>query len=131
MKKLFIFLALISVVLLFCIYFSSPYINFYNSEFLHPLFWTLIPLTVLFFLSSFLKNIKPKPVFLTIFIFSIIAFIILSQVDTTCSPIVCIDRNFGALMLSSLFSIVCFIVLFIKNNNNNNQEKPEKNYFIK
>lgn len=115
MKNHFIYTVIVFVALLIFIYFSGPYINFYNSKFLHPLFWTLIPLTILFFLSSFLKNIKVKPFIFGIFLFSVIAFLILSQVDTTCSPIVCIDRNFAALMISSVFSIVYFIVQFFKN----------------
>jgi|SRR3989344_4988471 len=114
-QKLFMLPVIIFLSLIVFIYFSSSYINFYNSEFLHPLFWILIPLTALFFLSSFLSNISLKYIFLTTLVFGIIAFIILSQVDTTCSPIVCIDRNFAALLLSSLFSIICFIILFFKN----------------
>lgn len=97
------------------IYYLSPNISFYNSEFLHPLFWFLIPLTILYFLASFLNNIKIRHFSITIFLFSVASFIILSQVDTTCSPIVCIDRNFAALMLSSTFSIIYFIIQFFKN----------------
>ncbi len=115
MKKKFIYLVLASVVLLFYIYFSSPYINFYNVEFLHPLFWALIPITCLLFFCIFLKHITQKSFFLTLLIFGVIDFIILSGIETTCSQIVCYDRNASALILSSLFSVIYFIVLLLKN----------------
>lgn len=115
MKIKFIYPVVIFIILLIFIYFSSPYINFYNTEFLHPLFWTLVPVTCLLFLCIFLKRINPKPVFITILIFGVIDFIILSGISTTCSQIVCYDRNISALILSSLFSIIYLIILLVKN----------------
>lgn len=114
-NKIFLLFIIILTLVDILVYFSSPYINFYNSEFLHPLFWFLIPLIILFFLSSFLSHIQVKKFLFGIFLFSVISFIILSQVSTTCSPIVCIDRNFGALILSSVFSIIYFVIQFLKN----------------
>lgn len=115
MKKKLIYLELFFIILLFYIYFASPYISFYNTEFLHPLFWTLMPLACLLLFCVFLKNINPKLFFLTLIIFGIIDFIILFGIKTTCSQVVCYDRNSSALILSSLFSVIFFIVLFLKN----------------
>ena len=115
MKKPFIVTVVIFIILLIYIYFSSSYINFYNTEFLHPLFWTLIPLTCLLFLCIFLKRITPKSVLITILSFGVVDFIILFGIPTTCSQIVCYDRNTSALIISSLFSIVYFIVLLFQN----------------
>ena len=113
--KIFITPVIVFVLLDIFIYMASPYIDFYNVEFLHPLFWTLLPLTILLFLSSFLKNIKPKFVFTTIGIFCIADFVLLFQIDPVCSQIVCFDRNISALIFSSLFSLIYFIVLLVKN----------------
>ena len=115
MKKIFICLTLISLMLLVYIYFSSPYLNFYNVEFLHPLFWTLIPITCLLFLCIFLNNISQRSFFSVLAIFGVIDFIILSEINTTCSQIVCYDRSSSALLLSSLFSIIFFIILLFRN----------------
>ena len=43
-----------------------------------------------------------------------IEIIILSGINPICSQIVCYDRSNVALILSSIFSIVSFIVLFLK-----------------
>lgn len=93
---------------------NFSYLNPYNAEFFHPLFGTLLPLTLLLFFSSFLKNITQKSFFLTLLVFGIIDFIVLSGIETTCSQIGCYDRNASALILSSLFSIVYFIILWLK-----------------
>ncbi len=119
MKKIFILPIVVFVVYLFFVYFASPYINFYNTEFLHPLFWFLIPITLLLFLCIFIKNIKPKDVFFTILVFGILDFIILLNIETTCSTIFCFQRTVVALITSSLFSIIYFIVLLVKNKKTN------------
>ena len=115
MRKIFIFPILLFVLCMVIIYLNTHTLNVYNTEFFHPLFSSLLPLTLLLFLSSFLKNIKPKVVFLTILIFGIIDLVLLSQIDTTCSQILCFDRNLAALVISSIFSIVYFVVLLLQN----------------
>jgi hypothetical protein len=42
----------------------------------------------------------------------------LSQIDSTCSQIICYDRNTSALILSSLFSVIYFVVLLFQKSNN-------------
>jgi len=118
MKKIFILPIVISVLLMFVIYFGSPYIDFYNVEFLHPLYWTLIPITCLLFLCIFLKNIKTSSVFLTLLVFGVIDFLILSQIPPLCSQIFCIYRNYAAIIFSTLFSIIYFIILLFLNRKN-------------
>ncbi len=115
MKKIFIPIILLFLVCIFGIYFGSPYIDFYNIEFLHPLLWTLVPVTILLFLSIFLRNVKTREIFSTIIVFGIIDFIILSQVAPLCSPIFCFDRSTASIVISSIFSVVYFIVLLFKN----------------
>ncbi len=115
MKKPFFLSVIISILFLTFVYFRSSNINFYNTEFLHPLFWLLIPVTCLLFLCIFLRGIKPKSVFVSIFIFGVLSFLILSAVDPVCSGIVCYDRSTSALLISSLFSIAYFIILLFKN----------------
>ena len=115
MKKVFIFPTIVLVLIMLVIYINIPYLNIYNTEFFHPLFGTLLPMVCLLFLSSFLKNIRPKLVFITIAIFGIIDFLVLSQIDPVCSQIVCFDRNMAALVLASLFSVIYLIILFLKN----------------
>ena len=115
MKKIFIFPVIIFIMFLVFVYFRSPYIDFYNTEFLHPLFWLLVPITCLLFLCVFLRNIRPQSVFIILLIFGVLSFIILSAIDSTCSQIVCYDRSTSALILSSLFSTIYFIVLLFQN----------------
>jgi len=115
MKKIFILPAILSVLIMWVIYLNTSFLNPYNTVFFHPLFATLLPLTCLLFLSNFLKNIQPKVVFMTIAVFCIIEFLVLSQIDPICSQIACFDRNMVALTSSSLFSIVYFIILFTNN----------------
>ena len=114
-KKIFIVIAIPFLLFVFLIYLFLPKISFYNVEFIQPLFWTLLPLIVLLFLLSFLKSIKTKQALILIAIFLIIDFFILFQIDTTCSQIICFGRNLSALLLSSLFSMIYFIIQFIKN----------------
>lgn len=115
MKKKFIIITIFFVLILLIIIKNFTYLNHYNTEFFHPLFGTLLPLAIFFFLSAFLKNVQSKPVFISVTIFLILDSIILYSIDTTCSQIVCFDRNLMALILSSAFSIIYFIVLLIKN----------------
>ncbi len=119
MKKIFILPVVVFVTYLFFVYFASPYINFYNTEFLHPLYWFLIPITLLLFLCIFLKNIKPKNVFLTILVFGVLDSIVLVGVGSICYSIVCYQRTLVALVTSSLFSIIYFIVLLVRNRKTN------------
>ena len=114
-RKILFSVVMLFIIIDFFIYFYLPSINFYNIEFIQPLFWTLIPLIFLLFLLSFLKNINLKSVLTTILIFGIVVFFIISQTDSICSQIICLDRNLAALILSSIFSIIYFIVQFIKN----------------
>lgn len=115
MKKSFIFTAMVFVLILFIIISNLSYLNPYNTDFFHPLFGVLLPLTLLLFFSSFLKNVQSKSVFISISIFCVIIFIILAAIEPVCSTIVCYDRNSLALIISSLFSVVYFIVLLFKN----------------
>ena len=115
MKKSFIFTTLFFVLILFIIMMNFRYLNPYNTELFHPVFGALFPLTFLLFFSGFLKNIKYKSVLLSIVIFIIIDTILLSQINPICSQIICYDRSTSALILSLLFSIIYFIVLFLKN----------------
>ncbi len=106
------------VLVMLVIYLNISYFSIYNTELFHPMFGTLLPLTLLLFLAGFLKNIKPKLVFLTVIIFGVIDFILLSKVEPLCSGIVCFDRTLMALVLSSLFSVIYFIVLLFQNKKN-------------
>lgn len=115
MKKSLIITATFFLLVLFIIIKNFSYLNPYNTEIFHPLFGVLLPLTILLFLSSFLKNVKPKSVLSAIFIFLFFVFIILSGIEPICSAIVCYDRSTLALVLSSLFSAVYFIVQYFKN----------------
>ena len=115
MKKSFAVTLIFVVLLLIIILLNFSYLNPYNFELFHPIFSALFPIAFLVFFSSSLKNINTKYFFRTLVVFLFIEFIILSGIDSTCSQIVCYDRNSSALILSSLFSIIYFIVLFIKN----------------
>jgi hypothetical protein len=115
MKKIFIFPVVLFVVIMLIIYLNFSYLNPYNTELFHPMFSVLLPLTILLFLCIFLKNIKPKFVLLTIAIFGVLDFLLLSTVDPLCSQIVCIDRSQTALFWSSLFSFIYFIILLFQN----------------
>jgi len=115
MKKPFVITTVLFALILLIIIMNFQYLNPYNTDLFHPMFGVLLPLTLLVFLSGFLKNIKYKSILLTLIIFIVIETIILSGIDSTCSQIVCYDRNASALILSSLFSIIYFIVLLFKN----------------
>lgn len=115
MKKIFLYLFIVFIIILSFIYLYNSRIDFYNIEFLHPLFWFLIPVTCLLFFCIFLKNIKSKSVLVSLLFFGITSFAILAAVDPFCSGIVCFDRSQTALILSSLFSFIYFIILLIKN----------------
>ncbi len=115
MKKPFIITTIFFVLVLFVILMNFHYLNPYNAELFHPAFGVLLPLTFLLFFSSFLKNIKYKSFLLTIIIFIVINAIILSQIESICSQIICYDRSTSALILSSLFSVIYFIVLLFLN----------------
>ncbi len=84
-------------------------------KFVQPLFWMLLPLTILLFLCNFLKNIQPKQVLSVIIIFIVIVSVVLTQIPPICSGLICYDRAGWALGLSSIFSIIYFIILLIKN----------------
>jgi len=115
MKKIFIFPIISLVLIILVIFINIPYLNIYNTDFFHPLFGSLLPLIFLLFLASFLKNVQPKLVFTVLLVFVILDFILLSQIEPLCSQIICYDRTQSALVFSSLFSIVFFIVLLFKN----------------
>lgn len=115
MKKIFIITTIFLVLILLIIIMNFQYLNPYNTELFHPIFGALLPLAFLFFFCIFLKNVNPKYVFLTVFIFGVLSFIILSATDSTCSQIVCYDRSTLALILSSSFSIIYFIILLFQN----------------
>ena len=115
MKKSFVVVTILFVLVLFIIIMNFHYLNPYNTELFHPVFGALLPLTVLMFLCIFLKNINPKSVFLALLILGVIDFIILSAIQPICSGIVCYDRTQMALIISSLFSVIYFIVLLFKN----------------
>ena len=117
MKKPFVFLEIIFIILLALIYFGSTYVNFYNIEFLHPLFWLLVPITFLGFFCIWLKNINFRYFFLVITLFLFVSFTVLSFVDPICRQIICFDRNVLALILSFLFSVIYFIVILFQNKN--------------
>src|SRR5436190_12087338 len=105
MKKNYIFPIILFLLIMLVIYLNITFLSIYNTELFHPIFVTLIPLTLLLFLASFLKNIQPKFVFLVIIIFGVIDFILLSMIEPLCSQILCYNRTQSALALSSLFSI--------------------------
>ena len=115
MKKIFIVPIIAFLLYIFGVHFGSPYIDFYNVEFLHPLYWTLIPITCLLFLCIFLKNIKPRSVFLTLLVFGVIDFLLLSQIPPLCSQIFCIYRDYAAIIISSIFSAIHFVFLLFQN----------------
>jgi len=102
-----------SFVILGLVYYINPYINFYNTEFIHPFFWALLPISILLLVISWFKKIDIRNIVTTIFVFGIIEFIVLFNIDTTCSPMICFSRNMVALWLSSLFSLIYFIYLLI------------------
>ncbi len=115
MKKTFFTTVAVITLFIFVVYLNLPNINFYNVEFVQPLFWFLIPVIFLLFLLGFLKNLKRISIFLTIVIFGVFSLLLLSQVEVTCSQIFCFSRNLSALTLSSIFSIIYFLVQFFKN----------------
>lgn len=114
-KESFVISTAILFLLEIIIYAVNPHIDFYNVEFLHPLFLTLIPIAFLLFLCNFLRNVRPQNVFAVLAIFGVADFVLLSMVEPLCSAIVCFNRTLSALILSSLFSIIYFIVLLFKN----------------
>lgn len=106
---------LISLVLLGLIYYLNPHVDFYNTEFLYPFFWTLLPISILLLFISELKNIKIKNIIITILIFGIVSSFILSNINTTCSDMICFfNRGSSALWLSASFSLVYYFVLRVK-----------------
>ncbi len=115
MKKNFIVTALLLAFLLIIIVMNLPFLNPHNTDLFHPMFGVLLPLTLLMFFCGFLKSIRYKSVLVTMIIFIILEAIILSGIDPICSQIVCYDRTMSALIFSSLFSIIYFIILFLKN----------------
>jgi hypothetical protein len=115
MKKPFVFLVAVFIVIMGVIYLNISYLNIYNTDIFHPLFGALLPLVFLLFFSSFLKNIRSSAFFTALAVFIIIEFVLLSQIEPICSQLICYDRTQAALILSSLFSIIYFIVLLIKN----------------
>jgi hypothetical protein len=115
MKKIPLFTSFVLLLIAIGIYFGGSYIDFYNVELLHPLFVSLIPLILLFFSSSFFKILNTKYFFTTIVSFSILDCLWLSTIQPLCSQIGCLDRTQSALILSSLFSIIYFIILLIQN----------------
>lgn len=107
----FLLLLLLSTV----VYFLNFYVEFYNSELLHPLFWFMVPLVPLFLISSFLKKADSKILIAPFFIFILVSLVLLASISSSCSQILCIDRSSLALILSSIFSVVIFVFLLIKN----------------
>jgi FtsH-binding integral membrane protein len=115
MKKPFIITSLFLALVMIVIIMNFRFLNPYNTDLFHPIFGALLPLTLLMFFSGFLKSIKYRSVLMTLVIFIAMEAIILSQVESVCSGIVCYDRTTSALILSSLFSIIYFIALLLKN----------------
>lgn len=115
MKKVIIFPLVVCLVVLGVIYLNFSLLNPYNTVFFHPFFSALLPITILLFVVSFLKNTKTKNFFLTLGIFAVLDFLLLSKIDPLCSAIVCYDRTQSALIISSTFSFVYLVILLIQN----------------
>lgn len=114
-KNSFLIVASIFCLFIIGIYKINPKIDFYNTQFLHPLFWFLLPTAIFLFFCSFLKNIKPKYVFMNLGIVFVIFFFISIGLSLECSIVMCFSRGGIMLFLSSIFSVIYFILLLIKN----------------
>lgn len=113
-KNLFLIVAFVLSLLILGIYKINPVIDFYNTQFLHPLFWFLLPATIFLFFCGLLKNIKPKYVFMNLGISFIVFFFISIVLSSECSIVICFSRGGIMLFSSSVFSIIYFIILVIK-----------------
>mgnify|MGYP003394258829 CR=1 FL=1 len=121
-NKLFLILGLL-LLILFLSYFSVLYCGS-NNEFCvgnsavavaNQAVALLLPLSILSLLAVFMNKITFRSYFITIIVSVALLTILISQLPSQCSESFCYDRTQTALMLSSAFSFIYFIFLFIKN----------------
>ena len=87
----------------------------YSTNLSGPVIGLLLPLFLLSLVTIPLKHISLGFYLTIVVVFIVVSSIILSQIGSSCSGLVCFDRSQVALILSFLFSIIYFIILLFQN----------------